>query len=248
MPERPPSRQPLWTPSGRGDPWRSARSDRQRLGGPGVIILDTHVLLWLDREDPAFGPSSRERIRTAWGQGSVAVYAMSFWEVAMLAARSRVELRQSPESWRVDWLRAGLEEIALDGAAAVSRHGEVNAIVVGEARHIGNDACWPRSFHILFTPSIIPPPAEAPRSTAPGLHLIGVGCGGCRRGGIGTEQQGIEPGFDSGEPFVLFLQLFDIVLDQLLSLLALLLPLLEHVLSPLALEHSDPRIDGWMPI
>ena len=85
-----------------------------------MIVLDTHVLLWLDREDPALGPSSRERISTAWGKGLVAVCAISFWEVAMLAARGRVELRQSPESWRVDWLRAGLEEIAQDGALALA--------------------------------------------------------------------------------------------------------------------------------
>jgi len=85
-----------------------------------VIVLDTHGLLWLDREDPALGPSSRERISTAWGKGLVAVCAISFWEVAMLAARGRVELRQSPESWRGDWLRAGLEEIALNGALAVA--------------------------------------------------------------------------------------------------------------------------------
>ena len=51
-----------------------------------MIVLDTHVLLWLDREDPALGPSSRERIRTAWEKGSLAVCAISFWEVAMLAA------------------------------------------------------------------------------------------------------------------------------------------------------------------
>ena len=50
----------------------------------------------------------------------VAVCAISFWEVTMLAARGRVELRQSPESWRGDWLRAGLEEIALDGALALA--------------------------------------------------------------------------------------------------------------------------------
>ena len=37
----------------------------------------------------------------------------------MLAARGRIELRQSAQSWRVDWLRAGLEEIPLDGALAV---------------------------------------------------------------------------------------------------------------------------------
>ena len=50
----------------------------------------------------------------------MAVCAISFWEVAMLAARGKIELRQSPESWRGDWLRAGLVEIALDGALAVA--------------------------------------------------------------------------------------------------------------------------------
>ena len=40
-----PSPQPLRSSSRRGDPWRSARTDRQRLGSPGVIVLDTHVLL-----------------------------------------------------------------------------------------------------------------------------------------------------------------------------------------------------------
>ena len=38
----------------------------------------------------------------------------------MLAARGRIDLRQSPESWRGDWLRAGLVEIALDGAVGVA--------------------------------------------------------------------------------------------------------------------------------
>ena len=85
-----------------------------------MIVLDTHVLLWLDREDPALGPTSRELISTAWGKGAVAVCAISFWEVAMLAARGRIDLRQSPQSWRGDWLRAGLVEIALDGALAVA--------------------------------------------------------------------------------------------------------------------------------
>ena len=85
-----------------------------------MILLDTHVLLWLDRDDPTLWPSSRELIRTAWGDGSLAVCAISFWEVAMLAAQGRIELRQSAESWRSDWLRAGLEEIALAGSLAVA--------------------------------------------------------------------------------------------------------------------------------
>ena len=85
-----------------------------------MILLDTHAFLWLDRDDPALGPISRELIREAWANAAVAVCAISFWEVAMLAARGRIDLRQSPESWRLDWLQAGLEEIPLDGANAVA--------------------------------------------------------------------------------------------------------------------------------
>ncbi|MEB3317956.1 MAG: hypothetical protein VKO39_07445 [Cyanobacteriota bacterium] len=36
----------------------------------------------------------------------------------MLAARERVDLRQSVDSWRLDWLRAGLEAIVLAAALA----------------------------------------------------------------------------------------------------------------------------------
>jgi PIN domain nuclease of toxin-antitoxin system len=85
-----------------------------------VIVLDTQVLLWLDAEDPALGPSSRERIRTAWGKGSLVVGAISFWEGVMHSAQGGIELHLSRESWRIDYLRAGLEEISLDGALTVA--------------------------------------------------------------------------------------------------------------------------------
>ena len=85
-----------------------------------MILLDTHVLLWLDRDDPALGPTSRELIGAAWASDSVAVVAISFWEVTMLEARGRITLHQSPGSWRLDWLRAGLGEIPLDGALTLA--------------------------------------------------------------------------------------------------------------------------------
>jgi PIN domain nuclease of toxin-antitoxin system len=85
-----------------------------------MILLDTHVLLWLDREDPALGHLCRERIQSAWTSGLVAVCANSLWEVAMQAARGRDVLRQTPESCRLEWLAAGLRDIPLDGALALS--------------------------------------------------------------------------------------------------------------------------------
>ena len=50
----------------------------------------------------------------------MAVCAISFWEVAMLTARGRISLGQAPDQWRLDWLRAGLREMALDGAIALA--------------------------------------------------------------------------------------------------------------------------------
>lgn len=83
------------------------------------MILDTHVLLWMDRDDPALGPTSRSRIEQAWRAGQVAVSAISFWEVAMLAERGRIVLPMPVNQWRADWLKAGLVEIPVNGHIAL---------------------------------------------------------------------------------------------------------------------------------
>ncbi|MFA5082177.1 MAG: type II toxin-antitoxin system VapC family toxin [Hydrogenophilaceae bacterium] len=83
------------------------------------MILDTHVLLWMDRNDPALGPTARSQIEQAWRAGQVAVSAISFWEVAMLAERGRITLPVPISRWRADWLKAGLTEIPLNGHIAI---------------------------------------------------------------------------------------------------------------------------------
>ena len=84
-----------------------------------MILLDTHVLLWLDCDDANLGQCCREAIQAAWQAGGVAVSSLSFWEAAMLQQRGRIALAQPPEVWRRDWLQAGLEELPLDGEIAV---------------------------------------------------------------------------------------------------------------------------------
>lgn len=83
------------------------------------MILDTHTLLWLDRDDPALGSLARSQIEMAWRAGLVAVSAITFWEAAMLHERGRIALPATAERWRADWLQAGLEEIPLDGRIAL---------------------------------------------------------------------------------------------------------------------------------
>ena len=85
-----------------------------------MLLLDTHVLVWMDADDAALGSQARQAIRRAWSVGEVAVSAISFWEVAMLAQRGRLQLPVPPHTWRADLLEAGVREIPLDGRVAVA--------------------------------------------------------------------------------------------------------------------------------
>lgn len=73
----------------------------------------------MDRDNPALGPVARCLIEDAWRAGQVAVSAISFWEVAMLAQRGRIVLPLPATEWRSDLLQAGLREIALEGRIAI---------------------------------------------------------------------------------------------------------------------------------
>lgn len=84
-----------------------------------MIVLDTHTLLWMDRNDPALGPVARRLIEDAWRVGQVAVSAISFWETAMLAQRGRIVLPMSATEWRSELLQAGIREMPLDGRLGI---------------------------------------------------------------------------------------------------------------------------------
>lgn len=88
-----------------------------------MIVLDTHVLIWMDADDAALGPQARARIEQAWRAGEVAVSAISFWESAMLAEKGRIVLPLAIEGWRTGLLGAGLLEIPLDGRIALAAAG-----------------------------------------------------------------------------------------------------------------------------
>lgn len=84
-----------------------------------MIVLDTHVLLWMDRDDPALGQKARALITKAWRTTEVGVSAISFWESAMLAQRERIRLPCAVSVWRADLLESGLTELPIDGRIAL---------------------------------------------------------------------------------------------------------------------------------
>lgn len=84
-----------------------------------MILLDTHALIWLDSTDRRLGKKTRALVEKEWTLNQVAVSAITFWEVGMLAERGRIRLPVTIAQWRTRWLDAGLIELALDGAVLV---------------------------------------------------------------------------------------------------------------------------------
>ena len=84
-----------------------------------MILLDTHVLVWMNQDDAALGKAARRLVQRAWDTQALAVSAISFWECEMLHMAKRVRLLQSPITWRAQLLSAGLIEFPVDGEIAM---------------------------------------------------------------------------------------------------------------------------------
>jgi PIN domain nuclease of toxin-antitoxin system len=84
-----------------------------------LIVLDTHVLVWLDAGHRRLGGEARRVIDRALARDELAVSAITFWEVAQLQLKQRLRLRQSTASWREELLSRGLVEIAVDGQIGI---------------------------------------------------------------------------------------------------------------------------------
>lgn len=83
-----------------------------------MIVLDTHAWIWLVSDPDQLGRAAHTALRGARSKG---VAAISCWEVAMLAARGRIELDRDPVAWMDDALRsAEIELLPLTPAVAAA--------------------------------------------------------------------------------------------------------------------------------
>ena len=85
-----------------------------------MILLDTHVLVWLDQAWEDLGPAARELIQAAFVEDALFVSAITFWEVAMLAQKGRLRMSLDAQSWRRELLQNGLREIEVNGWIGIS--------------------------------------------------------------------------------------------------------------------------------
>jgi len=84
-----------------------------------VILLDTHVLIWSRQNNSPVGPRCRQLIEQALAEGDLAVSAFTFWEVAMLSDKGRLNVARDIFSWRNSLVEDGLFEIPVDGQIGI---------------------------------------------------------------------------------------------------------------------------------
>jgi len=71
----------------------------RRTSDPELLLLDTHVWLWLVAGSPELSTQARHTIDTAAAAGALRIAAISLWEIVLLATRGRIVLSKSIGSW-----------------------------------------------------------------------------------------------------------------------------------------------------
>ena len=84
------------------------------------LLLDTHIVLWLDSGDVRLRESTRALIDHCWRNGgAIFMSAVTAWEIALLVDCGRIDLDCPVEAWVERFLgRPGVEAAPLGHQAA----------------------------------------------------------------------------------------------------------------------------------
>jgi PIN domain nuclease of toxin-antitoxin system len=88
------------------------------MGSARVILLDTHVALWV-ATNATLGAQTRALLERALADDRLAVSAISFWEIALLISKERFATLKAPEVLRTELLDTGIVELPLTGQIAI---------------------------------------------------------------------------------------------------------------------------------
>jgi PIN domain nuclease of toxin-antitoxin system len=108
------------------------------MGSP-MLLLDTHVLLWLLAGSPRLGPRSREKITTGI---SVSYSAASIWELTIKSMLGKVAL---PDSFDMGLQSSRLQELpvestharAIAGFPELTGHDPFDRLLLAQAKTTG---------------------------------------------------------------------------------------------------------------
>ncbi len=84
-----------------------------------MVLLDTHVLIWIDEANNKLGQIAKGVVDDALLSGRLAVASISFWEIAMLVQKKRVSISLELDIWRIELLQNGLRELLINGSIAI---------------------------------------------------------------------------------------------------------------------------------
>ena len=109
-----------------------------------VILLDTHVLIWSLQDAPALGPEARILLDEQILAEGLMISAITVWEIALLARKSRITLGMDVAKWIEDALALpGLVLGAFDPPIAIGsvmlpgnfHNDPADRIIIATARH-----------------------------------------------------------------------------------------------------------------
>ena len=111
-----------------------------------MILLDTHVAVWLTAKPSQLSPKATSAIRRARASEGVAIAAISLWELALLFARGRLRAPGTVEAsvrWIVEDAGVSIKPITLEVAALATQfpedfpHDPVDRLIAATARAEG---------------------------------------------------------------------------------------------------------------
>jgi PIN domain nuclease of toxin-antitoxin system len=85
-----------------------------------ALLLDTHIVLWLDSGDDHLRASTRALIDSCWQNGgTICLSAITIWEIALLIDTGRIDLDLPIDTWIERFLqRPGIDPVPLRHGAA----------------------------------------------------------------------------------------------------------------------------------
>ena len=85
-----------------------------------MILLDTHALIWLAEGHPQLGDRARQLADNALAHDGLGVSAITFWEIAMLHQRRRIQLLPPVAAWRQRLIEHGVREWPVTGEVGMA--------------------------------------------------------------------------------------------------------------------------------
>jgi len=95
-----------------------------------MIVLDTHVLIWLIREPEKIPIKALNLIKKGQKNNDIYISSISMWEIAMLENKNRLRLNVSIETWLQK-----VEDLPFLNFISIDNNIAIKSVLLGEKFH-----------------------------------------------------------------------------------------------------------------